>query len=130
MLLLLLSVAFAGAQVTIDEMTVDGLSMKSLSCSLERGGLFGPMVVVAAVAGNDEALDTCAPGGAAFKASWTWKGGKTVAVDITEASDPTRANCVEEALKSVTADLEGTCTAVILVGDETAARAAALKPVP
>jgi len=123
--------AHAGASITVDDITVDGVTVKTMSCELSQGGLMAGVSVVAALAGQKTALDACSPAGGAYKVGWTWADGQTAKVAVTEAAAPDTAACVDAALKAINTGVTGQCTALLLVGDPAGAEAAseALKPV-
>jgi len=123
--------AHAGASITVEDITVDGVTVKTMQCELTQGGLMAGVSVVSALAGQKSALDACAPAGGAYKVGWTWTDGETASVAVTEASAPDTAACVNSALKAINTGVTGTCTALLLVGDAAGAEAAsgALKPV-
>ena len=83
-LLTLSGTALAAASVSIDSMEVDGVKLLDLQCELSSGGgLMGGMVVASTLASQKEALDACASGGGAYKATWTWTAGKTEVQTVT-----------------------------------------------
>ena len=132
---LLLSVALtggvAGVSVNVQDLTVDGLRLKDLSCSLDRGGLFASALVAGALAKEKKRLDACVPSGAAFQLEWTWSGGKASKAQAKEASVLSKTGCVESVVMAVPAPANGTCRATVLVGEAAAADAAVqqMKPV-
>ena len=123
-LAVLIGVAQAEVQVSVAEMSVDGLAVRALECTLDKGGFLAAATVVASLAQQDAALDACAPEGAAFAVKWTWGSGAEAAV--TASSKAAASDCIQAALTSTSSALNGQCTAVILVGDEAAAAAAAV----
>jgi len=122
-LALLIGVSVAEVQVSVSELTVDGLQVRSLQCTLDKGGFLAAATVVGALAQQNGALDACAPEGAAFSVKWTW--GAAADAAVTASSRPDANVCIQAALKTTTSSLNGQCTAVILVGEEVAAAAAA-----
>ncbi len=122
-LALLVGTAQADVQVSVSELTVDGLQVRSLKCTLDKGGLLAAATVVGSLAQQDSALDACSPEGAAFSVQWTW--GDASEVSVLASSRPEANACIQAALKTTTSSLNGQCTAVVLVGDEAAAAAAA-----
>jgi len=127
-----LSLAIAGVNVNVSDLTVDGLTLKNLSCSLDSGGLFASALVVGALAKEKKALDACVPAGAAVELEWTWSGGKASKAEAKRASVVKKASCVTSVVMAVPAPANGTCRATVLVGEPTAAAAAVeqMKPVP
>ena len=129
---LLLTPAWAGSTIQVEQMNIDGVEVRSLRCDLEKGGLMASMTVVAAIAGQKAALDACAPAGAASQVKWTWAAGATSGVSVVQSSAPETAGCVNKAMTTITTDIVGTCEAVIFSGPAEAAAAAAgvMMPVP
>ena len=119
----LIGVAQAEVQVSVGEISVDGLSVRSLECTLDKGGFLAAATVVGSLAQQEAALDACAPEGAAFAIRWTW--GISAEASVTAASKASASDCIQAALTSTSSSLNGQCSAVILVGDEVAAAAAA-----
>ena len=117
--------AASKTRVSVESMTVDGQEVRGLSCDLDDGGMFAVMAVVGALAKKKKALDACAPGGAAFRVTWAWAGGKTADAAVAASSLPKKDACVTAALKQASSGPEGTCEAVVLVGAAEAARKAA-----
>lgn len=126
--LALSSPAQAATHITVGSLTVDGLNVRELDCTLEGGGLLAQIVVVGGLATQRQALDACAPEGAAFKVGWTWAEGVTSKVTVDDGPDKARS-CVAAAVGAVEAPMAGRCSAVLLVGDLSAAEAA-LAPAP
>ncbi|MFT5679139.1 MAG: hypothetical protein ACI8RZ_000043 [Myxococcota bacterium] len=120
---LLIGTALADVQVSVSELSVDGLQVRSLECTLDKGGFLAAATVVGSLAQQDDALDACSQEGAAFSVQWTW-GAASDAVVLT-SSRPSADVCIQSILKTTTSSLNGQCTAVILVGEEVAAAAAA-----
>ena len=79
-------------------------------------------IVVSSLSQQKTALDACAPAGGAYEASWTWGAGATV--DVLRGEPTEGIGCVKKALEAVESDLNGTCKAIILVGDPAGADAA------
>ncbi|MFT4975183.1 MAG: hypothetical protein ACI8S6_001070 [Myxococcota bacterium] len=122
-MMMMLSIAQADVSVSIDEISVDGMAIRQLSCQLERGGLFASAMVVGALSAQKAGLDACAPQGAAFTVSWTWAEGTTVA--SVAGSVPDKEACIRAALLPIQPPTRGQCVALILTGEPTAAAAAA-----
>ena len=116
--------AHAGSTLNVGSMSVDGLEVRDLACTLDKAPLLGAVVVVGALASQAEALNACAPEGAAYKAKFTWT--TATASEVTAASK-TNHTCVTAALDKVPAALKGTCTVTILAGDKAKAEAAKAK---
>lgn len=121
-LVLVAAAATAQTRVTVKKMTVDGLEVHDLSCSLTKGGLFATAAVVGALAKKKKAFDACHPAGAAFAVEVAW--GTSPTAKVTRASKKAKSACMVKALRA-TKGPAGSCTAVILVGASAAARKAA-----
>ncbi len=124
--------AAAAASIAIDSMEVDGVKMLGLQCELgSGGGLMGGMVVASTLAAQKTALDSCAPEGGAYKATWTWTEGKTEVQSVAGLPASGEA-CVKKALSGMASGSTGTCGAGVLVGERTGAEAqwAAMHPAP
>ena len=122
-LLIGVSPAHSEAQVSVSSMSVNGLDVRALQCTLDKGGFLAAATVVGSLAQQDVALDACAPEGAAFAVKWTW--GAASEASVTGSSRADADACIQAVLKTTTSTLNGQCTAVILVGEAVAAEAAA-----
>ncbi len=129
---LLLSPAQAATDINVGELSVDGLVVRELKCSLNSGGFMGPITVVGALAQQRGTIDACTPTGGAFRATWTWAAGKVVSLKVDASSPADKAGCFEKALQAASPSLDGSCSALVLAGDAAGAEkaAAALKPPP
>jgi TPR repeat protein len=111
----------ANANVNVDSITADGLTVKQMSCRLDGGGggllgaLVGPTVVIAALAKKKAQLDGCAKGGAEPRVTWEFKNGKTTKVSAVAAQKAV-ATCVENALKTAPASGTGECALTLVLG--------------
>lgn len=123
-LALLIGTAWAEAAVTVSELTVDGLRVLHLNCSLEKTGLLAAATVVSALAQQDHAFDACFPEGSAFSVQWSW--GAVSNAFVLESGHSEANGCIQAALAQTTSSLSGQCSAIILVGDEEVAAAAAV----
>jgi hypothetical protein len=113
-------------------MEVDGVKLLDLQCELSSGGgLMGGMVVASTLASQKEALDACASGGGAYKATWTWTAGKTEVQTVT-GLPKSGEGCVKKALNQMQSGSTGTCAAGVLVGERSTAEAnwASMNPPP
>lgn len=109
-----------GANVQVNSMTVNGLTVKNLICRLDAGdGVFGaimgPMVVIGVLAEKKAAFDECAPKGAAPRVTWSFSAGKVTKASV-EA--PTRAikSCLEKALHLIAPLGGGECETTLVLG--------------
>jgi hypothetical protein len=117
--------AAAEMNLNVGKLSSNGMEVRNLNCKLESGGLFGSMLIVAELAKHKAAFDKCAPGGAAFATSFTWRDGKTSDVKISASSDAKAEACVAATLKKTKAAVVGRCEAVVLAGNKAKAEAAA-----
>jgi hypothetical protein len=101
----------AGANVTVGEMTVDGLTIANLSCNLQGGGFFASAAAIGSLAKQKKLLNRC--GKDKPVVTWSFKGGKAVDVKV-EGAKPKDAKCIEGAMKQVRAELVGQCSATIV----------------
>lgn len=118
----LVTAAFAGGTVDVESLSVDGLELRELSCTLDKAPLLGPLVVGAALAAQKDALHACAPEGHAFRVEWTWS--DRTSASVTAASAKGADDCVKAALEKMPPALTGRCTAVVLTGPTEAAEKA------
>lgn len=123
--LFLLTQSFAGMTLQADNLSADGVTVRSLSCDLNSGGFLALLGVVASIAPQKTALDACAPAGAAYEVNWKWEGGKTGAVTVGRSTLPAANGCVQKALQATTSGVDGSCKAILLVGKAEVAAAAA-----
>lgn len=119
------SIALAEMNLNVGKLSSNGMEVRNLKCKLESGGLFGSMLIVAELAKHKAAFDKCAPGGAAFATSFTWRDGKTSDVKISASSDAKGNACVAATLKKTKAAVVGTCEAIVLTGNKAKSEAAA-----
>ncbi|HEY3351605.1 MAG TPA: hypothetical protein VGQ83_00020 [Polyangia bacterium] len=126
-LVTLLCPALAGAGSTLkaDRLSVNGLEVRQLSCTLEKADFFALMTVVGALAKQKDALDACAPAGAAFRVEWQWAKGKAKGAKVAQSSKAGANKCVAAAVLKTSAATDGSCAGTILVGEAKAAGKAA-----
>jgi hypothetical protein len=124
-LVLLPAAALAGSTLTAGKLSVNGLEVRDVSCTLEKADFLGLLTVVGALAKEKAALDACAPGGAAFAAEWAWAGGKATDAKVARSSKAAANGCVAKALRRTRATVDGRCTGTVLVGEAKAAAKAA-----
>jgi hypothetical protein len=117
--------ARADTNVTVGKMTVDGQEVRELKCSLKNAGFLAVATVVGALAKQKKGLDACVPGGAAFQVEWKWDGGKAKDISVVKSSAKGKNKCFAAAVAKATANAEGTCSAIVLVGKSEAAGKAA-----
>jgi len=106
----------AATKIAVTSMTVNGLKVKNLSCTLKSGGFFAAAKVVGALAKQGKALKACAKKKKARpRVSWTFKGKGTAAVAVTAAKKPL-AKCIKGAMKKVrSSGIDGTCAATLIL---------------
>lgn len=119
-----LPVLVAAMTIQMDSITADGVELRDLSCEVEQGGFLAPTLVVAALASHKAAIDACAPAGAAFSLKWNWTT-STPTVEVADSSDRARDACVADVVRKAEAPVVGTCSAILLAGEPTAAANAA-----
>jgi hypothetical protein len=108
--------AGSGTSLGAASMTVNGMTVSDLACDLTGGGLLGTMTIVAGLADRKQALDKCAPKGDTPTVKWTMKGGKTTKVTVSGAASKKIGKCVKKAMKKIRSAVDGTCSAVIHLG--------------
>ncbi len=120
------SLPFLVAAMTIqmDSITADGVELRDLSCEVEQGGLLAPTLVVAALATHKADIDACAPQGAAFALKWSWTSA-TPTVEVTDSSERSKDSCIADVIRKAEAPVVGSCSAILLAGEPTAAANAA-----
>jgi TPR repeat protein len=106
---------------TAPSLAMLGLRMVDLACRMPSVGPMALAEAVEAVAAQKVALDACAPAGEAPRVSWAWQGRRASQVKV-QGGGPKLESCVKRAVERARADLEGTCAAVVLVGDPTGAQ--------
>jgi len=114
----------SGTRLEIDQFEVDGAKAVALRCTLDKLPFMGTVLLVPAVGAGVKQAQTCATGGAAARTSWTWEGTSTTGVKVEASQGSVKADCVVKALQSMQAVGQGTCQAVVLMGDRAAAEAA------
>ncbi len=119
------SSAVAATKLSVGSLSVDGQEVRQLSCEMAEGGLLATVTIVATLAKSKQALDRCAPAGAAFVAKFTWKQGVTSDVKVTGPATPEQNGCVEKVLGQISPKTNGSCSVIVLVGDSKGAQAAA-----
>ncbi len=105
----------AGANLSVGSATVDGLTVESLACRVEGGGLglLGSAALIGSLAKKKKSLDKCGKKGQRVRVAWTAKGGH-----ITKASgDGKEAACVAKLLKKLKSPVTGDCVANFVLGE-------------
>ena len=122
-LLTLLSTAQADLTLSLDTLSVDGLEVRDLSCTIKQGGLLASTMVVGALAGQKTDFDASAPAGSAFRLDWSWDSEATV--HQVSGGTPAQQTCITEALQAISPPTQGRCAIILLAGEPAAAKAAA-----
>jgi len=108
-----------GANITIGEATVDGVTVKGLSCRTGGGGLgalLGTLTLTAGISKRRTELDRCAPSGKVeTPIHWHQAGGKITKVTASGPDQP-RNRCVERALLGAVAPQAAECMATVVHG--------------
>jgi hypothetical protein len=111
--------AVPGANITMGEVTVDGVTVKSLSCRTGGGGLgalLGTLTLTAGISKRRAQLDRCgSPGKQATPIHWHQGGGKITKVTAS-GPDPKRNRCVQQALMGAVATQDAECMATVVHG--------------
>lgn len=124
-LLLLIGAAVAGTNLSIEELSVNGVEMQQLRCDLSSGGFFAGAAVVGSFAEQKAAIDACAPQGAAARLKWTWNPAEPVKLEVVHSSTASINRCLVDALQKISPSVQGACTGVLLIGENAAAKTAA-----
>lgn len=101
----------------------DGFEARDFQCELSVPTRGADRYIAAGLADADAELDACAPKGAAIEVRWGYVSGQAGNVSV-DAETSKQANCVAAAMKKVRAGVEANCSAILLLGDPTAAAAA------
>jgi hypothetical protein len=102
----------------------DGFEARNLECkfnSATRSAAAG--YIKAGLVDVDAAIDACAPKGAVIDVTWGYISNQAQNISVSAQSN-TVAKCVMKAMGGVRAGVEANCSAVLLIGDVTAATAA------
>jgi hypothetical protein len=114
--------ATAVSEVTEPVVEKDGFVARDLHCTLSDATVNGDRYILAGLTDPevDAALDACAPKGAAIAVEWSYVSGQAADIAVV-ASSPKQASCIAAAMTKVRAGVSAECSAVLLVGDLTAA---------
>ncbi len=94
-----------GANLTMGSSTANGLSVETVSCSLD--GALGGLGLLAALAEQKDTLAACGAGKP--RVQFTAKDGKLSDVRVKGATDGKAARCVADALATAKAPVDATC---------------------
>jgi hypothetical protein len=103
-----------GANLQIGSATVNGLTVESLECRVEGGGMgvLGNMTLIAALAERKAKIDKCGAKGTVVEVTWTAAGGK-----ITKATGVgSEGACVAKVLEKLSTPVDGECAGMIVLG--------------
>lgn len=115
-LALLPGLASASTTIDVSSLSVDGLELRDIHCTLTQGGLFASIGVAGALAARKADFDACQPSGGSATASWVWRDGGTHDVNVSSATPASAAACVQRVLSQVQSGQSGSCTATIQLG--------------
>jgi hypothetical protein len=101
----------------------DGFEARNLYCKLNAETKGAAGYIKAGLVDQDAALDACAPKGAAIEVTWSYVSNAAQNVSVVAGSG-TMAKCITKAMGGVRAGVDANCSAVLLIGDLTAATAA------
>lgn len=125
-MVLWLAAAWAGSEVSLDTMTVDGLEMRAVTCTLQGFDLTWMLKLQQGLVDSKKAGDACVPKGAAIRVRWDWKGKGKAAPTVVKSSATAKQNaCLTPILTLETAPLDASCELTLLYGEPAGARAAA-----
>jgi hypothetical protein len=114
-LLLVSSSALANPVLEIPSLQVTDQEVLDLACDAEQGILLAGPAVVASLAGRQAALSSCATGEYAT-VSWSWSADGQALISVDKASSDSVGACVQAAIVAQPAEIEGSCTAQIALG--------------
>lgn len=126
--MLWMALAWGGSDVSIESMTVDGLEIRDVSCSLQGFSFTWMVELQQSLAASKKPGDACVPKGAAVRVRWNWQGRATAKPQVVKSTATSeQQQCLSRVLTLETAPLDATCELTLLYGEPTAARAAAEK---
>ncbi len=99
------------------ELERDGLAAREVGCRLPEQGLPALADAMSYVARHKSPLDACAPEGAALRITWAFEKGRISDVKVTDPVAKKVGWCVATALKKARMPGNGSCEAVLLLGD-------------
>jgi len=106
----------ARGTMTAGSVTVDGQTLRGLSCDMASGGPLGMLAVSAGLRARKTQLDACAAGGETeTKVVLHARSGRFAAVEA-KGKSAGIGKCVERALVNQRAPFDGTCSATIVHG--------------
>lgn len=114
-ILLLSSAALANPVLEIPSLRVTDQEIVDLACDAQQGILLAGPAVVASLAGRQAALSDCATGEYAT-VSWSWQADGQALITVDKASSASVGACVQAAIVAQPAQIEGSCTAQVALG--------------
>lgn len=102
-------------------LSIGGLTVQTLACRMPETDPLALAEAVEGIAAHKAALDACAPTGEAPQVAWSYRDGKTHAVEVRSAS-PEVAACVRRAVQRARSSLTASCAATLLIGEPGGAR--------
>ena len=113
------TVARDGARVSIGQLDADGMTLKTVACSLDGGaisGLVGGVSIVAAFKTRRGLLDRCSRGKVTeTRVRWTSERGHIAEIRA-DSGNASMDVCVEDALRGAPSLVHGTCTVTVVHG--------------
>jgi hypothetical protein len=106
--------AIPGANLHIGSMTVNDFTVTDLSCKVSGGMFMAGTQIVAGLASKKK-LKKCGPKGEKPVVKWTYAGGKTKNIEVSEAKGST-ASCIKKTMKSIKVGVNATCSATLVMG--------------
>lgn len=107
-----------GANMHVNRVTTDGVTIENVDCRSEGGGLgglLGTLVIGKPFADRKSQLDRCVQGPHQTRVRWTAAGGKMTGVKVISGDSPANA-CIERALNGAMATVAGVCAASVEIG--------------
>ncbi|MCA9671102.1 MAG: hypothetical protein KC503_36140 [Myxococcales bacterium] len=102
--------------IKVGSMTVNGMRVKNLKCTLVNGGFLAAAKVVGALAKKRKALRACARGKKVRpRVSWRFKARSVTHVKVRNVARPKVRGCVARVMLGVRVGLSGSCTATLLL---------------
>lgn len=122
LLLCLSTTALANPSLTAERLGVTNQQIVDLSCDAEQGLFLAGPAVVASIAARADALTACGPGESAT-VTWSWDADGKAKVDVDKTSNAAVSSCVMAAIVPQVADILGSCTATLALGQPAQAQA-------
>lgn len=101
----------APSDLSIADMSVDGLTVKNLKCHLDEGNFLSLLTVVTSLAQQKDKYAACGLSKTPFDASWTW--GAATKAEIAQIPDAAKGSCAKKALQESKGP-SGNCSATII----------------